>query len=313
MHIEEEVKRIRERIGRNPNNLTQFIENRQSIISIKEKIKKEFGYEPRLSEAIFLLKTGLSQPEKCKKEGCKNLAFFSDEKYGYCSRKCARTDENLNRLIQSKRLPKINYSKINKKTAETKNQKGEDGLTGHQRSSIKTMATRNQNYENWYQKLTESQKNRSPESKNLSVKKRRDTLFERYGITHTGGGYSKLKKMVIEEKIFFYQGYEDVVIYDLIYNQNVDVCDIECCVRYKNHSFNYKDNLLYIPDLFIISEKKYIEVKSPYWDSKDFDKILKKRCVIEKGFNYERIIIDDKKWVQRIRRKIKESNLYIGE
>ena len=67
MRIEEEVERIRARINRYPNNIGQFAFNKDKIIEVKSTFKEKYGYEPKLSECVYLISNGLTEPAKCKR------------------------------------------------------------------------------------------------------------------------------------------------------------------------------------------------------------------------------------------------------
>lgn len=239
-----------------------------------------------------------------------NYAKFIRHEYNYCSRVCSDNDSKRNAKIQSLRSKKIDYDKVHAKVVKTKNVVGSDGLTVHQRSSLKAMQTRIKNYDNWYEATLTGNKEKSFETKVLAAEKRTQTIFEKYGVTHLGGGYSKMKRIKINEIEYTFQGYEDVALYELIIVQGISAFDVECCSRYKQHRFKYSHGFYY-PDLFIISQKKYIEVKSEYWDKKDRFKELKRDSVISAGFDYSRIIYDDKATIKEARDYFKEKNCYI--
>ena len=258
-----------------------------------------YNYSPSFSECYHIIYNNLKIPDRCLSKSCQNLAKFANRnrRYMYCSRKCSDTDKQRNKKIQDKRKDSnIDYKKVHEKVVATKNVVGDDGLNVHQRTSLVAMTTRNENYEYWYETTLKGIQNRSPESRIVSSKKREDTLFDRYGVCHFGGGYSNLKNVMLNEKSFMCQGYEDVALYELVFKRHIPVDDIEDCVRFKKHKFNYKDNegnsKNYYPDIFIKSMNLYIEVKSSYWLSKDTNIELKKNSIIEAGFLYERIIYD---------------------
>lgn len=309
MHIRDEVDAITKRIGRPPNNIEQFAHNKSKILEIKELFSKSFNRTPTLNECVYILENGLSEPLKCKHPLCNNFAAFHRGQYNYCCRKCSDTDPNRNKTIQEKRIPKIDYVEVHKKVVETKNIIREDGLNIHQRASIRGMQKRNENYDDWLEKATLANKSKTEETKIKSAEKRIKTIFERYNVTHFGGGYSKIKILTIHGKQFMYQGYEDVALYDLIFKHKININDIESCVRFNKHAFKYEFGTYY-PDLFIISQNKYIEVKSLYWDNKDKFKDLKKQSVLNSGFNFEKILYHDKKYIDSTRKILKEQNCY---
>lgn len=299
MHIRDEVKEITTRTGDVPRNIEQFTHNKDIIVAVKTQFMLNYNYSPSFSECYHIIYNNLKIPDRCLSKSCQNLAKFANRnrRYMYCSRKCSDTDKQRNKKIQDKRKDSnIDYKKVHEKVVATKNVVGDDGLNVHQRTSLVAMTTRNENYEYWYETTLKGIQNRSPESRIVSSKKREDTLFDRYGVCHFGGGYSNLKNVMLNEKSFMCQGYEDVALYELVFKRHIPVDDIEDCVRFKKHKFNYKDNegnsKNYYPDIFIKSMNLYIEVKSSYWLSKDTNIELKKNSIIEAGFLYERIIYD---------------------
>lgn len=296
-------------MGRPPNHIEQFVHNKSKILEVKKLFFDKFDRTPTLKECVYIIENNLSEPARCKRLCCNNFAKFNRNQYNYCSRECSDTDETRNKLIQEKRIPKINYDDVHRKVAETKSLIGEDGLNTHQRASIKTLDSRNKNYDDWLEKTTLANKSKSDETIRISSEKRTRTIFERYDVTHFGGGYSKNKIVTIHGKQFLYQGYEDVALYDLVFKYNVDVDDIESCIRFNRHSFKYEFGVYY-PDLFIISQNKYIEIKSLYWDNKDEFKDLKKQAVLNSGFNFEKVLYDDTKYIRNARKILKEKNCY---
>jgi hypothetical protein len=310
MYIREEVEFIERTTGKSIKNIEQFKYNKHIILDLKTKFHNEFNYTPTIAECVYLIENELSSPEKCLNDSCEKYGKFNRNRYNYCCRNCSDIDPKRNEKIQSLRKSKIDYAKVHEKVVETKNKIGMDGLNVHQRTGKKTLEKRNTNYNHWYEKTIDSIKKRSKESRVISTSKRRNTIYEKYGVTHFGGGYSKLKRIVIEGKEFLYQGYEDVALYELVYEQNFHIDDIVSCVRYNEHKFKYEKGY-YFPDFYIKSQKKYIEIKSKYWESKDEHKELKKECVLNCGFNYERIVYDDKIRIKKARNALREKNCYI--
>jgi hypothetical protein len=308
MRIRDEVAKIKADTGRNPNNIEQFIHNKDRIIEVKLQFEESYGYIPKISECIYIIDNNLNEPPMCLHPGCSNRAVFH-KKYAYCCRECSDTDPHRNTKIQQKRLPKVDYKAISKKVIETKNIVGNDGLNIHQRAGQKTKNTREKNYDAWYESVIKAQSSISCEVRKEASLKRASTIYERYNVTHFGGGYSKNKRLVINGKEFIYQGYEDVCLYHLVFDRGTDVNDIESCVRFDTHSFKYAYGVYY-PDLYIISSKKYIEVKSLYWNEKDAFRDLKKQAVLDAGFNYERIIYGERREIERARKKLREANCY---
>lgn len=313
MRIREEYDFITKTTGRPISNIEQFSFNKQIIIETKNIFVDLFGYSPSIKECVYIIENNLNAPEICLNPNCSNFAKFAKTKYNYCCRRCSDTDINRNKKIQKERSQSnIDYLEIHKKVVDTKNKVGDDGLNIHQRSGAKAIKTRTENYDVWYEAMISGIKNKSDETKKLAAEKRYSTCYEKYGLTHFGGGFSKLKHMTINGKHYIYQGYEDVALYELIYMRGYNVDDIDPCIRYNKHRFKYEYGYYY-PDLYIKSERKYLEIKSLYWDERDLYKELKASAIILSGYNYERIIYDNKDRIKEARTFFATANCYHKE
>lgn len=312
MRIREEYDYITKTTGRPISNLEQFTINKQLIINIKKKFTELFGYTPSIKECVHIIENNLDKPDKCANPNCDNNAIFNRNKYNYCSRKCSDKDHYRNSKIQKLRSDKIDYTEVHKKVISTKNKIGADGLNVHQRTGLKILKTRTENYDQWYSATVAANKNKSKEIRKISSEKRYKTCYEKYGLTHFGGGYSKLKHITINNKHYIFQGYEDVALYELIFKLGYTVEDIDSCIRYDKHKFKYEYGNYY-PDLYIKSERKYLEIKSLYWDNQDTHKKLKEESVISSGYSYERIIYVDKDRIKEARKFFTEKNCYHKE
>jgi hypothetical protein len=319
MYVTDEVTRIKERIGRFPNNLELFSQESQNLInSIKISFFEKYGYTPTLKESIYVIENLLTSPETCKNDECMNFAKFTREKYNYCSRLCSDSCSKRNSGIQTKRLPKIDYSDVHKKVVETKNIIGSDGLTTHDRIGKKVSDWHKGESESkilWNENTKKERQSRSNETYAKSYEKRIKTNFDRYGTANPNcGGYSKLKHGILDGFSFIFQGYEDVAIYDICVLHGEKIENLIPCSRFLQHSFSYIDadnkTRKYYPDFYNKRTNTYIEVKSVYWCSRDLSIDLKKDSVLKSGFNYERLVYD-KNTVREIRKELRKRNFYI--
>jgi hypothetical protein len=105
----------------------------------------------------------------------------------------------------------------------------------------------------------------------------------------------RLKDYILPSgKVIQYMGYENYALDDL--TKEIDETDIE-----NKHLpvFDYikpdGTNHTYLPDIFIISQNKFIEVKSTYTITQDIDVIfLKQKSVKELGYECEIWVYNDK-------------------
>lgn len=283
---------------------------RQAIIELKRLWQDKFGYIPSIKESVHILQHKLVAPPKCKKECCANDGVFNNTQYQYCSRYCSDTDPTRNKNIQTKRKPKIDYIEVHKKTVATKHIIGDDGISTHQRSANKSIATRNINYDDWYEKTSYAIGQKSAETKATAAKKRVDTLQEKYGVGHFGGGNSKLKQIEIFGKLFLCQGYEDILIYELI-ESGISPDDIIPISRLKKYSTKYEYNgkiSTYYPDVYVISTNTLYEVKSLYhWEKEKSRNEIKLKSV-PSSYHIVLKIYDDLKYVKNVRKIILNAN-----
>jgi hypothetical protein len=112
-------------------------------------------------------------------------------------------------------------------------------------------------------------------------------------------GFFKAKSYIRPDgSIIKVQGYEPLAL-DYLYAK-YEMNDIVICGRL--HMFYYhvdNNKRRYFPDIFIKSENRYVEVKSPYLFEtyKDINE-QKRQSVMDKGFNYSFFIFDRNKQLQ---------------
>lgn len=309
MSIRDEITRIINNEVKIRNIEQLSIALRVLIYEVIDEILLNYGYKPSLSECYYLIVND-DIPHKCANPTCDNIGKFNRFKYNYCSRLCSDSDVNRNNRIQEKRKDKIDYHVVNTKSAKTRGSSIDPttGLNGHQLAAIKCVKTRNAN--GWLEKTLIAQKSITHETRVERSVKRQKTIETKYGVSHFGGGISKLKEIEIFGSIFKIQGYEDVVIYKLI-ESGIKSDDIEIVNQQSKYVTIYEfenKSQRYFPDIRIKSLNKFIEVKSSYWYEKELSRnIAKFDAVKNNGITLEIIIFneDDKHEIKRIRKNIK--------
>ena len=145
-----------------------------------------------------------------------------------------------------------------------------------------------------------------------TLNKYKQTMMDRYGYENVLHNVDILNKILLSSKKYkiykfpsgkevFIQGYEDYVIEQLLnkYNESdIIVSNKEITKNTGKIFYNINNNQhKYYPDIYIKSENKIIEVKSEYTYNKDLKiNLLKQKSCIEKGINFEFIIIDKKEY-----------------
>ena len=100
-------------------------------------------------------------------------------------------------------------------------------------------------------------------------------------------------------KVVKVQGYEDLAIDKLLKNHIEDDIvvgrlDIEMyCGVFEYYDSDDERYHIYYPDIYVKNENKLIEVKSPFtYRMHERVNLLKKQCVLDKGYNFEFWIIE---------------------
>lgn len=294
------------------NNLSQLPEDiRHAVVEIKDKFKLSLNYEPAIKECLYLLEHDMCMPAICKHEGCNSFSKFNNLQYRYCSKTCSDTDVNRNKAIQEKRKDKINYKEVHAKTVKTKTETIDltTGLNIHQLASIKTQRARSKNYDSWYNATLNSIQSKTQETKMIASKRREETLINRYGVSHFGGGYSKIKTLTMNNTLFYFQGYEDILIYELLH-ENINPTDIVTIIRTRDYAFKYEFNNklhLYFPDIYVKSTNTIYEVKSEYWWNKEIERNRAKLLSVPNTYNTI-LKIYTKEYANEIRARINQRN-----
>lgn len=282
------------------------------ILETIDEIREHYDYSPRLVECCYLIMNN-TVPQKCANTSCNNIGKFSikNRRYDYCSKKCSDSDSNKHIKTQEKRRGKINYHEMNIRSAKTRGEfiDMNSGLNGHQLAWLKTKKTREDNGV-WLKNTILAHSRVTTEDRISRSVKRTNTLIARYGVSHFGGGYSKIKNVCICGVNFLVQGYEDVAIYQLIEKGHTPN-NIITISREKKYALEYEFNgklHQYFPDIFLKDENKFIEVKSEYWFKKERARCVAKQNAANKlGILYEILMYtaEDKNEIKRIREAIK--------
>ncbi len=285
--------------------------SRAIIENTKENFLTKFKYIPSIKECIFIHNMGLGEPASCKRTGCEKFAKFGDGRYNYCSRGCSDTDPARNEKIQEKRKQaNIDYSAVHEKVVATKNIVGEDGLTTHERTGAamkKRLADNPDLVDEFVSRLTSYHKTTSEDERKRIREKRVSTMESRHGRSHFGGGYSPLKRIIVENREFIVQGYEDVFL-----RQYEDPTCLICCNRSSEYAFEYEFNgnkHKYFPDFFDHHKNVFFEIKSKYWWEKEIDRNLSKIEAVNRAGREIKVIIYDGKEIKRIRKEIERRDL----
>lgn len=134
----------------------------------------------------------------------------------------------------------------------------------------------------------------------------KETYFKKYGINNPMQNAEiflkqqqsarRIKELIIEGKIFSYQGYEEKAIRELI-DSGINVNDI-IVDEMKVPKFYYQLNNethLYYPDICVFSKRLIIEVKCLYTLNADLEKNkAKQEAVLKNGYNFEFWIYEQK-------------------
>lgn len=163
-------------------------------------------------------------------------------------------------------------------------------------------------------------RNKSVDEKNKINERRRKTNLERHGVENCFlklGVKEKAAKSnsigrdytLPSDKIIGVRGYEDLALDVLLqdYNEN-ELAMHDSKTIYQLPIFTYTDHrrhiLKYYPDIYIPSENRIIEVKSRWWwdgfgrekyKSRLLNNLKKRKAVLDKGYNYEVWLFEDKK------------------
>lgn len=179
----------------------------------------------------------------------------------------------------------------------------------------------NEKYNNSSQATT-SRLNRSTKEKILTRDKRYQTNLKKYGVENpllrpeclskSAKNNSSGRDFVLPSgKIIGVRGYEDRALMELFKKYNYNEVDIifddmklkESSVPVFEYVDHRRHHLKYYPDIYIPKENKIIEVKSQWWwngcgsekyHSRLVNNLRKRQVVIEKGYNYEVWIFDNK-------------------
>jgi hypothetical protein len=146
------------------------------------------------------------------------------------------------------------------------------------------------------------------------IKDKKDkTCEERYGdkdIMHNAEIFEKVMKNSFKKKqytlpsgtILIYQGYENIAFDELMKEMKESdfTNDVKLMPKF-TYQFGGKSHRYY-PDLYIPSQKKIIEVKSPYTYNKQLEQNhCKKNQVVQDGYTFEFWICSKEELIERIK------------
>lgn len=109
-------------------------------------------------------------------------------------------------------------------------------------------------------------------------------------------------------KVVKVQGHEDLAIDKLLENHTEDDIVVgrseieKCCGMFEYYDSDDERYHIYYPDIYVKSENKLIEVKSPFtYRMHERVNLLKKQCVLDKGYNFEFWIIESNRYKNKKR------------
>jgi len=264
------------------------------------------SYKIKIVQRLYHLIYNIRDIPKCKY--CGNLVEFNSyrEYRIYCCNKCKIKDANYaERNKRAKNTKKIKYGDANynnsKKIKETKLKKYGDPCYTNKEKMKQTKLEKygNAYFSNW-EKGKNTCKERYGVNSNLWIKEVRDKIKQdniiKYGYEHhtKSPDYSQgfnNKKYLFKGKYITVQGYEDLALNILLstYEERNIIVGKHEIFKYLGKIEYYYDNQkhIYFPDIFLISEKLIIEVKSLWtFEMKKEINLLKRDACLQKGFNF---------------------------
>lgn len=286
-------------------------------------LPKEIGYNQRCYHII----NEIYEIPKCKKCGINNVNFNNRNKewryLDYCSSKCGRINEESMQKYKKTSLIKYgvdNYSKTkdfkDRMIDINKNNYGVDwyqqSLDFKEKSILSCLSkygfdrfSKTEDFKIRVRKTFVEKYGVDWYTKSNDFKSKfRNTCLEKYGCEHfllNEDLSSRFKRQFKDYempsgKIYKIQGYENIAIDELLNNYKEDdivISNID--IRKEIGIINYfmdKNERLYIPDIYIKSENKIIEVKSNWTYNLEVEKnLLKKEACVKSGIKFEFWII----------------------
>jgi len=300
---------------------------------IKLMVKEETNFLPedsKYNQRCYHILNDLYQIPKCKKCGIKEVNFNNRDKdwryLDYCSSKCGRDNEESKSKYKETAIKKWgvdNFSKTEDfKNLMIKNNRDRYDVDWYQQSddfrekSILTCLkkygfdsfTKTDEFKNKIRKTFQERYGVDWYSKSQEFKKKfRETCLDRYGVEHFLQSDVIIKKFKIQfkhyklpsGKIVNIQGYEDKALNKLLERHDEeDLCISNSEIRNEVGVINYlfdDFDRIYIPDIYVKSLNKIIEVKSKWtYDLEKEKNRLKKESCEKIGLNFEFWIINKK-------------------
>lgn len=300
---------------------------------IKNLIKEETNFLPedsKYNQRCYHIINDLYQIPKCKHCGLKEVNFNNRDKnwryLDYCSAKCGRNNEDSKSKYKETSIKKWgvdNFSRSeNFKEIMIKNNRDKYGVDWYQQSDDfreKSILTclKKYGFDSFTKTNEFKQKVRTTFQERYGVdwysksqefkQKFRETCLCRYGVEHflqndkiTKEFKTQFKKYKLPSgKIVQIQGYEDKALDKLLESHNeeelyISNSDIRNEIGIINYFFDDFEKI-YIPDIYIKSLNKIIEVKSKWtYDLEKEKNKLKKEACEQIGLNFEFWIINKK-------------------
>lgn len=253
---------------------------------------------PLSSKEYFDLYLKDEKDGKCK--NCRKETSFKSLGEGYsvyCSTQCANGNEQKKTIIKNRFTDdpdkvKEFAERYRKAISET----DQEILIKRRYQQVETTKTRYG--ADYLSKRTKSQwRRRTTEDIEQLVKKSIETK-RKNGTLDLGGFINSNKRIEVNGKSFFCQGYEDQVIRCLIDECNISEQDVLTGRECPRVLFDGNQSGWHRPDIFIKSHSLYVEVKSEwtFFGKEEFLKnaIEKQNAVLQSNFNHVIIVIKDK-------------------
>ncbi|PCI28133.1 hypothetical protein COB55_04455 [Candidatus Wolfebacteria bacterium] len=230
------------------------------------------------------------------------------------------TKEKIKEVMLNKFGVPHNWSKIEgeERTCDItmKEMFGVDNVFQNEEIKEKSRQTKIENHDNPSfnnpDKISETKLNKSEEENKIINKKRQETNLERIGVEFPSQNleiFNKQQKSAFKLKdytlpsgnIVKVQGFENISL-DLLFKQGykeedllIEDIDIEQKIGQIWYIYSDGREHRYIPDIYIISENKLIEVKSTWtFDLHKERNLIKEQHCLDLGFNFEFVVFKNK-------------------
>ena len=142
---------------------------------------------------------------------------------------------------------------------------------------------------------------------NETIERIKSTKIKKYGSVMAST--AQYREYVFPSgKVVKIQGHEDLAIDKLMETHTEDDLFVgrleieKCCGKFEYYDSYDDRNHIYYPDIYVKSENKLIEVKSPFtYRMHERVNVLKKQCVLDKGYGFEFWIIESNRYKNKKR------------